>query len=430
MSKRYLLAIVLAIIVWAVPGSVLFAQAAKPAETPPRGPTASDSRDEPNEEDYREVTLRIRVTWDPKVLRFDQEGIVKLLTQRVNVQGLSKGIKKLLQDEWTGLSFRRSAVYMKDVSSRGLILGDYRMDYLHSIADEAQARKVLEAVVDQLRQLLEQEYGEYVAMKGHELHAMEMNRERAEIDLHDSQVRLEEFIRAEKLHPAAKSDLLWKIEKNRSLISDFERQLQKLDIEHYAKNQRLLALRHEIAKIAPTGTTDRSKDDAITAQLAKIVEIRKEEIGKRQKAAEGARGTASELRQAEVERAKAEIELARRRKDLLRASGDLELLAKLKAEQSSLILDLCEMQGRNDTTDIKLASARKKMAQVLDRLQNWEIKLPEAERMKSDLSLARKRYEQAVMLSDQARRELEAARRMGPRVTIIDAKKEKASGAK
>ena len=66
---------------------------------------------------------------------------------------------------------------------------------------------------------------------------------------------------------------------------------------------------------------------------------------------------------------------------------------------------------------------RDEMKNLLNSLQNWETKLLRAERMKSDLSLARKRYERAVIQFDQGRREFEVARRMGPRVSIIRPKK-------
>ena len=158
---------------------------------------------------------------------------------------------------------------------------------------------------------------------------MAKSRERAERDLLDGQVRLEDFIQTEHLHEAARSDLLWKIEKNRSLISEFERQLQKLDIGQEGKRAWLGAIEDKIAEISQqAATVGQAENDIIIAQLQRIVEIRKEEIARRQNAAEGGRGTASEVRQAQAELAKAEIELARRRQDLLRAGTDLELLAR------------------------------------------------------------------------------------------------------
>ena len=104
-------------------------------------------------------------------------------------------------------------------------------------------------------------------------------------------------------------------------------------------------------------------------------------------------------------------------------------MAKLKSEQSSLVIDRQEIEARLERTNEILALGRVEMPDLLHELQLWEIKMLTAERMKIDLSLVRKRYERAVMLFHQGRREWDAVKRMGPRVRIIEAIKEKSSTA-
>ena len=63
------------------------------------------------------------------------------------------------------------------------------------------------------------------------------------------------------------------------------------------------------------------------------------------------------------------------------------------------------------------------MAALLDELQNREIKLITSERIKSDLALAREKYERVAMRVDQMDGEMRVLRSIGPRVSIIETKK-------
>ncbi len=439
MSKRYLLVVLLAIMVWAGSFCGLLVQEAKAGETTP---IAAE------EEEHREVKIRVRISWDPKILPFDREGIVGLLANRPShVLGLSEDIEKVLKNDDTYSSFEHLPVYSTDVSNRGLILGTYGMEYLPSVADEEQARKAMEAVVKQLRELLEQEYKAYVGIKGRELMSMDRSRDDAERKLDRTQVELEQFIRLEKLHPGAKSDLLWKMEKSRGLILDFERQDLRLDMELKAKAVRLEAVQEEIAKVSvqvveAEQNNKETKSQLIErgGQLASRLRIVQRDI--EQKNIEIQKATSEVYKaksleilkslkmyaanlESEMSRLQASPEaLYRRRRADFPLQGASALLAKLKVEQSSLVIDRLEMEARYHETENKLAQARHEMPELLNELQLWEVKQLRAERMRAELSLARKRYERAVMLMDQPRREYEAVQRMGPRIEIIKAKKE------
>ncbi len=125
------------------------------------------------------------------------------------------------------------------------------------------------------------------------------------------------------------------------------------------------------------------------------------------------------LAEAEAAFAEVKIQLARRREEVLRATtGGLELLRRLKTEQTFLVIDIREMKIRQSMMERQLGRASSERKKLLAKLRDRERLIMQMEQIKTvDLPLAVKQYEKATLRVDKLNQELRSL--APPTVTIV-----------
>ncbi len=473
MKNRRVLTIVLVVVLSTVTLSVSCAE-------PVARPATTQSVDKPTSmlEDSVFASRRIRITWDKTALPLDRNRIIDLLNRP---QHLSEGlpptpITRIIRS----LSLRAKCVTVLSsegaYSNRGFLLGDYRINLsgINRLMEDTSAPAVLEAVVGRLRKLLREEHKESIRQLEDKCDTAIRAREKAHARLIDIRHRLV----AMAINTTG-TDVTWKAEKNRALICELERQLRRLDIEMAAKKMRLEAVRGEIADIgretSQTATAAQrkkiieeleqkkkmlkellkiqtEKHPAVKSLRAKIALLEADLKKSEPTAASPVKDDFSEIA-AKLEKTRvvlrARLDAAHRKfgpnhrsvkstEEMLaaledrfadvmllaatrrqkRARGDLELAARLKAEQTALIIDSREMEVRWQVMKMQLKQAQGERKKLLARLCDRERLIMKIEHVKTvDLPLAVKQYERAALWADELRQELMAL--VSPTVTIV-----------
>ena len=93
------------------------------------------------------------------------------------------------------------------------------------------------------------------------------------------------------------------------------------------------------------------------------------------------------------------------------------MIAKLKAEGIALMIDLREMEARAAALEHKLADSQAKGKKLLAQLSDWQAIKMLMERYEAQLTLARKRYQDARAREAELEEELSALE--APTVTIL-----------
>ncbi len=194
------------------------------------------------------------------------------------------------------------------------------------------------------------------------------------------------------------------------LIASLDSRKQSLEMSLAGMKARQAAVAEQVANLGAQ-TRDRVKDDAIAAELAKIVTIREAELkGLRAAVAKGLASTA-EVGAAEGRLAEAKVKLAERR-EAAKGTGRLELLDKLSNEIVTLGIDTAEK-----TASLKALSqqlAKLKDPKVLDAANRYDREV------KHGLLSAEKTRRQLMASLDRLRRHLQAAQT--PTLTVIGSK--------
>lgn len=370
-----------------------------------------------------ESSYRIRITWDPATLPLDHKQIADLLRNPTRIaQGLPEDIRSLATQ---GASFRPFLYSEKGSARAGVLLGDYRP----AVGTRLSAEKVLEAVLGQLQALLEEEYRVFTSVSENrvrlKLEQARWHQDRLALELNRVRSSIMDF-----WETAARPDLPWRVEKNRALITEFDYQAKQLEIKKRAKSVRLHAIGEQIAEIVQAATVDQTKNDAITQGLTQILELKKKTLKNLNTLVVTGRASEAELIQAETELLQSQLELDRRKNELLRAAGNLELLAKLKAEQTSLIIDLREIGERQRAAKKGLHDAQVVGEDLEGELRRWELFQMEMEDRKMKLAQMRRQYERASHQAYELEQEIGASYSVRPTVTIIEPKEEKTSTEK
>lgn len=467
MKNHNMFAIVLVLAASAVTVSALLAEPATRPAGIGVGRDAVTTREFLADPENRRPTRRIRITWNPLGISFDRKTIIGALSSPGSlVRGLPEKIQKRMgSNDLAEVRFTPILGSDESATRRGFLIGDYQMIFRYS-SKEAPGSEVLEAVVGQLWKMLREEYKESINHLGSKYHEAIDTRNKA-------QARLR-VIRGGLVTMAtdaiAGTDITWKEEKNRALISELESQLQRLEIEMAAKRMRYETVRDQIAEIGravdrksiieeleqkkkivkellevrmhtekhpaveslrakialleadlkksePTAASP-VKDEPIAEELEKIVEARKIRFKQVMLLEKRGKATSSELAQAEAALADAKIQLARRREEVLRSSGGLELATRLKAEQTALMIDIREMEARAAVARNQMRQARRERKELLAKLRDREAAIMKMEHVKTvDLPLAVKQYERAALRADELRQKLQDV--VPPTVTIV-----------
>ena len=194
------------------------------------------------------------------------------------------------------------------------------------------------------------------------------------------------------------------------LIASLDSRKQSLEMSLAGMKARQAAVAEQVANLGAQ-TRDRVKDDAIAAELAKIVTIREVDLQNVREAKATDVATAAEVRAAEARLAEAKVKLAERR-EAAKGTGRLELLDKLSNEIVTLGIDTAEK-----TASLKVLSqqvAKLKDPKVLDAADRYDREV------KHELRTAQETRGELTGSLGRLRRQLQAART--PTLTVIGSK--------
>ncbi len=422
MKTRNVFAIVLVLAVSAVTVSILLAEpATKPAAIGVRRGVVT-TRKFLGSIEKSNPTRRIRITWDPAGVSFDRKIIIDMLSRpRSLVRGLPEKIQKRMDsNDLAEVRFMPMLGSDGSATRRGFLLGDYQMIFRYSFRHGgATGPEVMETIVSQLQKLLQEEHKESIRqLQDKCAEAME-----AQNKAHQKLSDVRGGLVAMAKDATRSTEVIWKDEKNRALISELEHQLQRLEIEMAAKKMRFAAVREQIAKIGREAPTTRPANDDFSEITAKL-EIERVLVRARLDAARrrfGAnhrtvKGTEENL--AALEGKLADLRLLAEARPQRKAKGNLELAARLKSEQTILMIDIREMEARGAVAERQLGQARIERRELLAELVDRETGVMRIEHVKTvDLPLSVKLYERAALRADELRQELEAV--VPPTVTIV-----------
>ena len=421
-------------------------------------------------------TRRIRITWDPKRMTLDRNTLVRLLGYQLPphfrektgpaqtsflMRELPRQIRqKIGRAETSFLPILGSPDRTSDL---GFILADYTVA-LPSPKGDITAEKVLEHVIQGLRDLLNQEFSAYADPRDSRLHSAQDQKGRTRREL-DTLARTLAGLTEE----ARKRDVRKNVEKNEALIAALEQQSLQTEISLAGKEARMVALRREMAdnmrgrKV--TGLQFRvfrhkntlaelqkkfkahhprvkaeqaavaqleaqlaeakapAKKDPIIAELARILAIRERQYVQTKKMVSQGHASEGDLHAASAAMAECRIRLARRREHLIPAStGDPALLAKLRGEHTSLMIDVRELKARRGVLAKHVNVARKETRDLQARLRQLTGFRIQIDRIKrTQIPLLVKKHEKAGLLVQERIREIQGL--TPPKVVILAPKK-------
>ncbi len=398
MKRYYALAMALAL---AASAGVASAQAAEPTTKPAMVTTYG---------------VRVRITWAQSGVSFSSKSIIDLLETpwylyQVPVEEFRKHVVNLEAIEFTPLlSFGRAP------SQEGYLLGEYCMGFGKPVK-EAVARKALETLVGHLRRLLLAEQkiyaGQIARKRGHA--------GSAEYDASRMVATLSDGLEGARKR-SAQADVAWKLENSRAAASELSAQLRHVNVEGAAKKERLRAVRDQIAKLVREAATQATaREEPAVTKLRELVAAQERELqdlrGKLGPEHRKVKGLQSKLAVLEAQLAKAFVDQEARRDAALKGAGTPELIRKLKAEGIALMIDLREMEARAAALEHKLADSQAKGKKLLAQLSDWQAIKMLMERYEAQLTLARKRYQDARAREAELEEELSALE--APTVTIL-----------
>lgn len=288
--------------------------------------------------------------------------------------------------------YRLDVRIIREDRRRTPILALCQMD-LTLEADNAgpQARKVLAAVIDRLREALSQTADRQQKIIRQELAEVSRQVEQAREAM--TKLRRE---RARLVKEAGVADL----DRDRILSKTrkLEERRESLAVEVAGGRVGIKATQEQVARLAAKAR-DAAKDDPVAAELAKVVEFRMREVSRREEAFRKGTATKAEIMEAAARVAEAKARLAERRQQaaagaagslltdlntglangsicLVRNEAELEAVtAQLKPLRDPKLLELAE---RYRTLGFELEMADRRFYEVLRRQSDLESQLSAA----------------------------------------------------
>lgn len=135
-------------------------------------------------------------------------------------------------------------------------------------------------------------------------------------------------------------------------MKSLELERERINMELYAKQARRKALAAQMDEMK-TALSDKIQQDEVLEQLNKIVEARVAEVKRMQELQKSNAATNSEVQATEAKVAEAKVRVAER-KDLLRQSNGSDVIARLSADMSTVMVDVAELEARKHYIDTQL----------------------------------------------------------------------------
>lgn len=149
-------------------------------------------------------------------------------------------------------------------------------------------------------------------------------------------------------------------------ITQLDEEHMKLEIEQAAKLARRTALTKALAE-SKKDLEQRVKEDAVVAELEKIVDAREMALQRKRQLAEAGQASKEEVAEAEAELAHARVELLERRQQAAERAG-ADIVSSWNRELMSLSVDENEMLARLEQVSARL----QRMRTLLDSLNQLE----------------------------------------------------------
>src|SRR4051812_19263898 len=232
------------------------------------------------------------------------------------------------------------------------------------------AREMADKLVESIQSLVRQEFDR----QGDE-QVQPLEEARAEAER-----RLQEVTREARALPQKMLEVSGRAEVSAKNVTEaltrLEEEKQKLELDLMGKAARRDALEHQIAEQSDRGQK-KMADDAIAAELQKVVEAREAQVDRLKKMAQSAIASDSEVQEAIGKVAEARAKLLERKRDALAEAGG-ESLAAFNRELLSLSVDQKELAVRLSYIEKHLPGLREASDAV-----------DEMERIEQDLAAAR-----------------------------------------
>lgn len=214
------------------------------------------------------------------------------------------------------------------------------------------------------------------------------------------------------------SDPSAKLSEITKAVEDLRGQIRESEIQNAAKEARLKATEEELAKLAGPREGN-NPNNSIATELAKIVELCEKQL--QTVKARVAQGQASQddLEKAALKLAEAKVELARCPVEVRTIAGahSPELVAKLRGEATTLVIDLKELAARREAAKQQLRVAEAQQVDLLKarkEFQAWRLG------SEYETSLMKRELERAQARRAEIHEQLTALELVRPTVTIID----------
>lgn len=164
-------------------------------------------------------------------------------------------------------------------------------------------------------------------------------------------------------------------------ITQLDEEHMKLQIEQAAKLARRTALMKALAE-SKKDLEQRVKEDAVVAELEKIVDIREQALAQKRKLAEAGQASKEEVGEAEVELSEAKTKLLERRQEAAERAG-ADIVSSWNRELMSLSVDENEMLARLEQVSARLQKMRT-LLDSLNQLQDLQRRGEDAQNMVRD----------------------------------------------
>lgn len=181
------------------------------------------------------------------------------------------------------------------------------------------------------------------------------------------------------------------------LLREIAGRRAEAEIDLAARRARLEALGKAIAAAAREAReAGGRRDDPIAAELESILAGRERAL-ERMKLLHGqGQGSSEELEGAQTRLSEARIALLERREALARESGSLELLARLKGEQTDLVLELAELETRLKATAAQQQALEESRARLEQAIGEQEAIKLELNRLRKECAEAERAHREAA----------------------------------
>jgi chromosome segregation ATPase len=191
-------------------------------------------------------------------------------------------------------------------------------------------------------------------------------------------------------------------------------QVRELQIQNVAKKARLEATEVELAKLAAASS---EKNDPLATELAKVVELCEKQLQRVKALVSRNAASQEELEKAALKLAEAKVELARVMAGAAAGKHSPELVARLRGEATTLVIDLKELEARQDAAQRQLAEAEQQQRELLKarkEFQAWQLG------SEYETSLVKRELERAQTRRAEILEQIRALEFAQPTVTIVD----------